>query len=127
MVDKYETAGKTYFYVSEESDGQEWDGEVNEYLAKIGYILSKQKNTCPIKYTKGKTDPHEYNVLRQNEGYDYCIYRRYDIHPSDNNDSIIDMRYNYMVLVYMKFDFPIIGNFIKIPITGETKSYTILR
>ncbi len=117
MIDKYEIEGKTTFYAPEDPDGQEWDNEVNEYLGRIGYIISDKNEGCP---NKGK-----YGLLRNtNKGYDYCIYKRYD-YLDDN--PLVARKYNYMVLVYMKFDIPILGEFIKIPITGETKAYIILR
>lgn len=114
MIDKYESE-KTY--EGEITFDDEWDNEVNEYLGKIGYIISK--NACPKK--------EGYMIRRQHKsGYDYCIYIKYQIKPEDKNN-IVRSRYNYMALVYMKFDLPVVGNFIKIPITGETKSYNIFR
>lgn len=115
MIDKYEnekTKGISF-------EGK-WDDEVNEYLEKIGYPINK--NICPAKegYTVEKGD----DIFK--EEYDYCIYKKVHIKPEDKNE-VIRGRYNYMVQVYMKFDFPILGDFIRIPITGETKSYNILR
>lgn len=117
LIDKYERTGKTEFYQSKHPDGQEWDNEVNEYFGKMGYIISNEKNGCPF-YDK-------YQIIKNtNYGYDYCIYLK--IHSLENS-SLIEERYNYMVLVYMKFDIPVIGEFIKVPIKGETKSYNVLK
>ena len=124
LIDKYDSKkeGFDYFMFRGSPQADEWDDEVNQYLGKIGYVMNPYNaSTCPDKSN------YKYTFERGNEnGYDYCVYVRFDVDTSDNNE-VIKEKYNYMVLVYMKFDFPIIGNFIKIPITGETKSYTILR
>lgn len=115
MIDKYENE-KTKSYPSFKG---KWDDEVNEYLGKIGYSMDDVG--CAPSRDGG------YQLLKTNEnGYDYCIYRNEQI-KAEKHDKIIKGRYNYMVLVYMKFDVPVLGNFIRIPITGETKSYNILR
>ena len=51
--------------------------------------------------------------------YDYCIYYR----VSADKNSTVNSRVRFKVLVYMKLDLPIVGNYIRIPITGETKEY----
>lgn len=124
LIDKYITAGKNDFWNSDSENGKEWDTEVNEYLGKIGYIISDKKNSCPDK--NDSTNPYEgyYIFKNTNYGYDYCIYRKRN---TLENSSLMVSKTNYMVLVYMKFDLPVIGDYIKIPITGETKSYNILR
>ena len=119
MIDKYETAGKKNFGDNSMQDGQEWDTEVNEYLGRIGYIVTSKKNSCPNK----KEDLGYFTEKNNDNGYDYCIYAKYEVKPQDHHTTI-KWKYNYMVLVYMKFDIPIIGEIIKLPITGETKSYT---
>ena len=124
LVDKYDSRKDDfdYFMFRGAPQADDWDKEVNEYLGRIGYIINnKSTSTCPDK------SKYNYKYERGNEnGYDYCVYVRFDIEAQDNNPTILE-RYNYMVLVYMKFDFPIIGEFIKLPITGETKAYTVLR
>lgn len=95
---------------------------VDESLHDYGYILSTANQTCPEK--------DGYSILRDNYvgGYDYCIYWNFQQALIDeNSNNPIYLKYNYMVLVYMKFDFPVIGDYIKIPMTGETKTITIFR
>ena len=127
VIDKYEREGKRSFNsASSTTDKTDWDNEVNEYLGKIGYIINNgSTNTCPDKSTK-KDGKYQTWVTNENGRYDYCVYRKYSVVDNESHESII-RKYNYMVLVYMKFDLPIIGEFIKLPITGETKSYTVLR
>lgn len=120
LVDKYESAGKRDFYLENRENGKEFENEANEYLGRIGYPINQSdEGGCPAR--------ENYVVYKDNDnGYDYCIYIRRHITPGDNNQIVMD-KYNYMVLVYMKFDFPVIGSFLRLPITGETKAYTILR
>ncbi len=104
----------------------EFRNEVNEYLSRVGYQLASEKNSCPdMSHYKNSSDSKDkgYKIYLTNEDYDYCIYQR--IYTSEN--TTIDMRYNYMVLVYMKLDLPVVGQFLKLPITGETKTYTDLK
>ena len=93
-----------------------WDEIVNPYLAKSGYPLAISTNSCPYKNDRGYSIVVNTKVGR----YDYCIYRKID---SSVGSPAVKSHLTYMVLVYMKFDFPVIGNYIKIPITGETKTY----
>ena len=99
-----------------------WDEIVNEYLGKVGYPIStKESNSC-------ETNKDKYDLFIGNgQGrYDYCIYKREDILDS-TGDAAIKQRYNYMVIVYMKLDLPVIGQYMKFPIRGETKTYTVYR
>lgn len=58
------------------------------------------------------------------ENYDYCIEL---IREDSAANDLILLRYRYRVRVFMKFDFPIIGQFIKIPIRGETRTFTVFK
>lgn len=103
-----------------ESSG--WNAMVNDYLAKIGYNLSGSNNTCP---NSGGSDPKDsgYKLIRDTRvgSYDYCIYKKnYDT----GSDMFADTKYTYKVISYMRFDFPIIGEFMKLHMSGETKLIT---
>ena len=95
----------------------DYDDDVDT-LSKFGYMLARDSE-CPKKNNDG------YSIIsNKSEGkYDYCVYIRYH----SNDDSRAVARYNYMVLVYLKFDFPIVGEFMKLPITGETKTITVFK
>ena len=120
MVDTYESTGENKF--TRPTTLEKWDTEVNEFLGKIGYPLNTSNiktSTCPHKESSGYMA-----VINSNAGrYDYCVYKKN--HPTGSY-SLVNDRYNYLVLVYMEFDVPIVGEFIKITITGETKTYTKL-
>jgi hypothetical protein len=124
LIDEFERNEISDFSsrVGRPSPREQWDEKANEYLGKVGYPISTNEwNNCP-------TNKDKYDLFIGNgQGrYDYCIYRRGDIFDSTGN-KVIRRRYNYMVIVYMKFDIPAIGEYIKIPIRGETKQYTIYR
>lgn len=94
-----------------------WDEKVNGYLSRSGYILSSASGTCPSYYKQGFTTVKNTRV----GDYEYCIYQKryYELNKLD--DEMTKKRYSYKVLSYMKFDFPIIGDFIKLPIVSESK------
>ena len=100
-----------------------WSNRVNQYLANTGYILSSKDATCPK--TKDNLYPNDtdYVLIRDTEigDYDYCIYQKrfYELNATD--EYFTKRRYSYMVVSYMKFDFPIVGEFIKLPIVSESK------
>lgn len=108
------------------------DFDIIGNLQRLGYIIATE-TSCPTEkngYTK-RIYPGTINPTIN--GYDFCVFLNYkksadfaDGTPEKSN-SLIYGQYNYMVMSYMKFDFPIIGQFIKIPITGETKTFTIFK
>lgn len=113
-----------------------WEERVNEYLSKSGYILSNSNNTCPSKEGRDSegffayVHPDEdskikspYILKRDTKvgNYDYCIYQKRYYEKNKKDDAFTKQRFSYKVISYMKFDFPIIGEFIKIPITSESK------
>ena len=56
------------------------------------------------------------SLIATTSSYDICIIKK------NNNSSTYHGPY-YKVVVYMYFDFPIIGDMIKIPVSGETRSF----
>ena len=106
-----------------------WNTDTNSYLQKAGYQLNQTgKNTCPTNI--GDEEKGYVIILNNKDNYDYCIYKRTLEYTNDKNNKykpyseVISDRHTYMVMVYMKLDLPVIGQYIKIPITGETKQYT---
>jgi hypothetical protein len=93
-----------------------WNNSVNDYLSKAGYILSNSKNSCPA-------GENGYENIRDTKvgDYDYCIYRKRLYELSAGDDQFTKKRYSYKVLSYMKLDFPVVGDFIKLPIVSESK------
>jgi len=121
MIDEEARTGNFYFEENLGHKLENWDNKVNDYLRQVGYPLStSQYGNCPER--EGYI-----NIINNKQGrYNYCIYRRGIIFDT-TNDPVIRRQFNYMVLVYMKFDLPVVGGLIKIPVTGETKAYSIYR
>lgn len=119
LIDDEERVGNHNFY--EYNKIGEWDAKADAFLGDIGYPISnKTRGTCTVK------DHYNAVIINKAGRYDYCIYKQTIIY-SIFGDPVIDTRYNYLVLVYMKFDLPLVGGLIRIPITGETKAYNIYR
>jgi hypothetical protein len=119
LIDDEERAGNHDFYEYNKVD--EWDEKADAFLGEIGYPISnKKRGTCSAK------DYYNAVIVNKAGRYDYCIYKRTIIY-SIFGDPIIKTRYDYLVVVYMKFDLPLVGGLIRIPVTGETKAYSIYR
>lgn len=95
--------------------------EINKSLSEAGYSLSTkncngaQRHLNEIiskKNEAGEEVPLNIGQLNSSE-YNYCIY---EISGKSSDSS----KY-YMVATFVHFDFPVIGDFINIPVYGETK------
>lgn len=75
--------------------------EINDSLKSIGYRISDENFLCP---------EADGELLSSNSDYEYCVYR-YD---TSNGPY-------YEVISYMYFDFPVISDFVKFPVKGQTK------
>lgn len=85
--------------------------EIADSLSKIGYRISN--SNCPsLDESYG-----EYTLIPHGtSNYEYCLYKH------NNNRGTY-----YTVLTYMYFDFPIIGDLIKIKVTNQTKTLDLFR
>ena len=80
--------------------------EINDSLSNMGYTISNT-DTCSNtlrNYEEGKAQKIH------TTGYKYCIYE-----IASNGSKY------YVVVSYVNFNFPVIGNMINIPVYGETK------
>lgn len=85
--------------------------ELNEELRKVGYRVISE----PITDTKCKSDSSRGQCTNLNEStYYYCVCEQ-----SSNASSSTGKTYE--VITYVYFEFPIIGDAIKIPVKGETR------
>ena len=85
------------------------NSEITSTLTSLGYrTASKQDYEKNCKSTidgyKLETNSHPNHL--------YCVYK-------SNNST--NKKYYYKVVAYMYFDLPVIGAYIKIPVSGETK------
>ncbi len=84
----------------------------------IGY----RKNTAGGANNTGNcsTDSSNAELVNKTSNYEYCVYR---ISTCDNSNKAKCGVY-YQVVAYMYFDVPVVGDLIKIPVRGETLTFT---
>lgn len=89
--------------------------EVVDNMVKAGYQTTTDGNGKCEKLVNENSVENElvYPVGNEAQGrhYDYCVIR----HKSSVGEY-------YQVVVYMKFEIPIIGGFLEFPVKGETKA-----
>ena len=94
------------YIVNAIEDNRGWDDnlqvEVDNYMKDAGYNLRRSSSNCP---------QTNCTYINNTSNYEYCVYRC----SSGVNEY-------YKVITYMKFDFPVIGDFVKFPVQGETKT-----
>lgn len=82
--------------------------EIEDVLRDVGYQISINQ-----KCDRFKVNDESHIVYPTSEfksGYRYCII-----------ENSTDTGRYYTVVAFMRFDFPIIGNFLEFPVKGETK------
>lgn len=96
---------------------------IEDWLGQIGYRMNTgfTYNECPAETFSGQTG----EVVNRNSDYQYCVYK-FNVCSSKVGDTCIKRNIHYRVVAYMYFDVPIINNLIKIPVKGETKSFTTI-
>lgn len=82
--------------------------QIETVLREIGYGVNTSNKQCPNIEKNGKT----YTVLNNTYNYRYCIYEFSSTRGS-----------YYKVIAYMQLDIPVIGEYIQIPVSGETKVF----
>ena len=123
LVEKYEENGKMVLNnkINNNPRLKEWDNEINEYLGRVGYPLTT--NVDKLCGDSGKQKKQILIIGNAVGRYDYCVYKKYQTNRNDK----IDETYNYIIKAYMKLDLPVIGKYIRIPVTGETKTYYVYK
>lgn len=109
----YIKAYKVKDYIINEIETDEgWDDltekKVDDFLIDVGYQSDFEIN-CPS-FDGGK-------AIKTNSSYKYCVYK-FDL---DEDNSSNKTGVYYKVIAYIKYDFPIIGQMVKIPVSGETR------
>ncbi len=95
--------------------------EIDKTLSEIGYRVSKSDiNRCEsVKNTEFAGNLKGVDVVNKNSKYEYCVFKI-------STNSGARSSYRYRVIAYMYFDIPIINNLLKIPVKGETISFTTI-
>lgn len=83
--------------------------EIDQALKTMGYQTNLGLNPC--KNISGHT-----TIYNGTGGYKYCIYMKEDNRNPDGTPT-----YHYKVVTYMRFDLPLVGQYLQFPVHGETK------
>lgn len=83
--------------------------EIETFMADTGYQISLTSDCTKVAPANGST---VYPTSSIKTGYRYCIFEN----KASNDNGVY-----YTVVTFMKFDFPVIGNYIEFPVKGETK------
>lgn len=114
IVEKYEV------YEKNEDGNNPTVDEINQNLATLGYNTASPRNCNSIKDRLSMGNEKYKGRLSDNEnenGYNYCIYKvNYEGVGDDGNNP-----YHYVVVTFVHFQLPIIGDALTIPVYGETK------
>lgn len=100
--------------IIEANDGYNADAEdeISEALSEIGYRVVPVTTICP-----DLGDGYgNYEIITKNINYDYCVYKHTNNVRGDY----------YTVLTYMYFDFPVIGDHIKLKVLNQTKTLNLI-
>ena len=90
------------------SENEEFTSNVNTLLSDVGYRINNNLNQFS---TSCKDLNDGSSLITLHSYYDYCIYK-YETSRGPF----------YRIVTYMYFDIPIIGNTLKFPISGETRT-----
>lgn len=100
----------------------EWNNSVSQnvenYLADVGYRVD-----LDVKCPELKIDKADVATISTNSSYKYCVYK---ITGKKNTSVNVNDVVYYRVMAYMYFDVPIVGDFIRIPVSGESKPFVKL-
>lgn len=109
IIEKYEDYPGTNI-----GSGPEVSTEINESLKKMGYSVVRSTN-CNDQRVRNHIINITGNTYKNlnTENYNYCVYEI-------GNKLSRGGKY-YIVVTFVHFDFPVIGNLINIPVYGETK------
>ena len=77
--------------------------DINTSLKSVGYKISTYNN-CPSVANA--------SLVTTGASYDYCVYKY-----------TTTRGVYYGVVSYMYFDFPVIGNYLKLPVKGQTRVF----
>ena len=127
MAEDYDKGDGLKKFFNKDSNVRAWNNMVNPQLQKAGYYLSNVSNTCPKPNVLGSsmydsTGATELIWDTKAGAYDYCIYQIRLYEKNQDDDNLTKKRFYYRVISYARFDFPLIGGFIKMPIKGETRT-----
>lgn len=94
--------------------------KIEVWLSKVGYRMNTNDDsfTCSNSVDGGI-------LMNNNRDYQYCVYE-YNTCGKDKLDDCDKYSKYYKVIAYMYFDIPIIGKLLRLPVSGETISFTVI-
>ena len=104
------------------------EDNIQSWLAGIGYRVNTDRSwKCPtIASSDSQIVTNNGKAINTISNYQYCVY---EFNTCIKNGATVDSskcgKY-YRVVAYMYFDVPIFGDLVKIPVTGETVTFTEL-
>lgn len=109
-------------YIIEKHDGWKDDGstqkEIDKQLGTIGYQVGSGSNFSCEAILKKRYGNSNFDLKKLKHGanlgvggYNYCVY--------ENSYPSAPGKY-YTVITFMQFDVPLLGNFLRFPVNGET-------
>lgn len=99
-------------YIEEHGDFASARDDIDASLKTMGY-QANLRSSCADPDGSGLEWSIEYDGA---SGYKYCVYKRLDNTNPDGTPT-----YHYKVVTYMRFDLPLIGQYLQFPVHGETK------
>lgn len=88
--------------------------EIDKQLISIGYQFRGVQRGCPN--SRRGVPLYNINENKFNEQYEFCIYKDY-VKTSEWYGRYVQ----YGVVSYIYIDFPLIGDFVRIPVYGKTR------
>lgn len=94
---------------------------IDTYLKNVGYVVTSSRNTCQSDIGRFVPNVNRATSIYRDVGYKYCVYQVDDCVSQSTSER--NCKVYYKVVTYMYFDIPIINEVVKIPVTGETRSF----
>ena len=88
--------------------------EIDKQLISIGYQFRGVQRGCPN--SRRGVPLYNINENKFNEQYEFCIYKDY-VDTSEWSGRYVQ----YGVVSYIYIDFPVVGDFLRIPVYGKTR------
>ncbi len=104
----------------ESKDRANINKSIDSWLKEIGYRVNSGYNkiNCPV--INDSRVSNGGSALNNESKYQYCIYEFV------TKNGLKESKY-YRVVAYMYFDVPIVEDIIRVPVVGETASFTDIK
>lgn len=97
-------------------------------IYNIGYdrvdVASLDSRCKRIRQQLINSSDGKYNNLSENLNdyvHNFCVFKKCNEYDPSSNSCIKSKGYYFVVVTFVRFDFPVIGDMLMIPVYGETK------